>query len=267
MQVYHAVHPTQAKAFDTEALRNHFLIENCYQPDQIRLSYTLYDRMVVGGAMPVTKELELTTYEVLKSAYFLERREMGILNVGEPGVVKADGVDYTLAFMDLIYLPKGTQSVSFSSTSGENPARFYILSCPAHVEKRIAVEMGSPQTANERKIYKYIYLEGVESCQLVMGLTILNPGSVWNTMPAHTHDRRMEAYHYFNLPDDQRVFHFMGEPAQLRPLVCKEGSVVLSPPWSIHAGAGTTSYSFIWGMAGENLNYADMDMVPISQLC
>ena len=275
MNVYHAVHPAQAKNFDTQQLREHFLIEDCYRPDEVCLNYTLYDRMIVGGAMPVNNLVELPNYPILKSSYFLERREMGVLNVGEVGTIEVDGSTYELDYMDLIYLPKGAEGICFASKIAATPAKFYILSCPAHTSHSITtqkfadlkpMELGASQTANERKIYKYIHLEGIKSCQLVMGLTILSPGSIWNTMPAHTHDRRMEAYHYFNLPDDQRIFHLMGEPQEIRPLICKNASIVLSPPWSIHSGAGTTSYSFIWGMAGENLNYADMDLVPISQL-
>ena len=270
-----AIGPRETAQLDTAGLRAHFLIENIFTPGAIELTYTHYDRMLVGGAMPTAAPLPLPCPDSLKARYFLERRELGALNVGGPGRITVDGTAYELGPQDCLYVGRGSQQVSFESQDAANPARFYLLSAPAHhaypTARRTQAEatpvaMGSPETANERTIYKYIYGEGLPSCQLVMGLTQLKPGSVWNTMPAHVHDRRMEAYLYFNLPEGQRVLHLMGEPQETRPLWVSNEQAILSPPWSIHTGCGTSAYAFIWGMAGENLEYTDMDAVALADL-
>ncbi|MDQ3682051.1 MAG: 5-dehydro-4-deoxy-D-glucuronate isomerase, partial [Bacteroidota bacterium] len=234
-----------------------------------------YDRMIVGGIVPVGDPLTLVTYNALKSDYFLERREMGIINIGGEGQVMVGTNTYSLNKLDCLYLGKGTQKVNFVSNSAEQPAHFFILSAPAHQTypnilmkntESTSVVLGALNTANERIIYKYIHQDGIKSCQLVMGLTVLKEGSVWNTMPAHTHNRRMEVYCYFDLAQDQRVFHFMGEPQQTKHLVIANNEAVISAPWSIHSGCGTTNYSFIWGMAGENQSFTDMDFIAINDL-
>ncbi|MBC6992052.1 5-dehydro-4-deoxy-D-glucuronate isomerase [Hymenobacter sp. BT491] len=272
MKQYIAVSPRETAQMNTAELRAHFLIETLFVPGSVELAYTHYDRMLVGGAVPQgTEALTLPCPDTLKANYFLERRELGILNIGTAGQVTVDGTVYDLGEQDCLYVGKGSREVSFS---GEG-ARYYLLSAPAHKEypttvrtqaEATPVELGSQETANQRTIYKYIYNEGIPSCQLVMGLTQLKPGSVWNTMPAHVHDRRMEAYLYFNLPAGQRVLHLMGEPQQTRPLWVSNEQAILSPPWSIHTGCGTAAYTFIWGMAGENLEYTDMDPVPLDSL-
>jgi len=219
--------------------------------------------------------VELPPYDNLKTDYFLERRELGVINVGGTGSVVVDGVAYNVATLDGLYVGKGSRNVSFQSDAAAEPARFFLMSAPAHYAHPTAklaredanpTRLGARETANERTIYKYIHAGGLASCQLVMGLTVLEPGSVWNTMPAHVHDRRMEAYCYFDLHPDHRVFHLMGPPDQTRHLVVANHQAVISPPWSIHSGCGTTNYSFIWGMAGENMDFADMDFAPISSL-
>jgi len=225
--------------------------------------------------MPTEASLALPNPESLKASYFLERRELGALNVGGAGEIVVDGTTYALGSQDCLYVGKGSQQVEFRSADAASPARFYLLSAPAHKEypttlrtqaEATPVEMGALETANQRTIYKYIFNEGIASCQLVMGLTQLKPGSVWNTMPSHVHDRRMEAYLYFNLPQGQRVLHMLGEPSETRPLWVSNEQAILSPPWSIHTGCGTSAYAFIWGMAGENLEYTDMDPVALPDL-
>jgi len=219
--------------------------------------------------------LELPVYENLRADYFLERRELGVINVGGDGKVSVDGTEYEVNRLDAVYVGKGSKSVIFSSVSAENPAKFFLYSVPAHKEyphqlvkkeNAFPTTVGSKDTANERTIYKYIHLEGARSCQMVMGLTILSTGSVWNTMPSHVHDRRMESYFYFDVPEDQVVFHFMGQPQETRHLVVQNHQAIISPPWSIHSGGGTSNYGFIWAMAGENLVYSDMDAVAIKDL-
>ena len=260
---------------NTSQLREHFLVASLMKADAINLTYSHYDRVIVGGAMPVTAEIVLETHDALKAEYFLERREIGIINVGGDGEIVADGNKFSLRKLDCLYLGKGTKQVTFKSLKASDPAKYYLLSSPAHQvypaqlmkrEDASPTDMGSLQTANNRTIYKYIHADGLKSCQLVMGLTILKEGSVWNTMPAHTHDRRMEAYFYFDVPESHVVFHFMGQPQETRHLVISNYDAVLSPPWSIHSGSGTSNYSFILGMAGENYVYTDMDLVAIKEL-
>ncbi|GEO07592.1 4-deoxy-L-threo-5-hexosulose-uronate ketol-isomerase [Segetibacter aerophilus] len=260
---------------NTQELRDNFLIENLMVDDEVKLVYSHYDRVIIGGAKPVTKTLSLETHAELRADFFLERREMGIINVGGNGVVEADGETHNLSRLDCLYIGKGVKSVTFRSEEAGTPAIFYLLSAPAHMtyptrklskEEATPTTIGDPSTSNRRTIYKYIHSEGIKSCQLVMGLTVLDKGSVWNTMPSHTHTRRMEAYFYFDVQEGQAVFHFMGEPQQTRHLVLQNNSAIISPPWSIHSGCGTANYGFIWGMAGENYNYTDMDPVAIPDI-
>ena len=275
MKIRFAISPNEAKQFNTEQLRENFLAENLMQDDAIQLTYTHYDRVIVGGAKPVNKTIALPNDEELKAAYFLERRELGIINVGGAGIVMADGKEFAISKLDCVYLGKGTKEVKFKSTSKKEPALFYLLSAPAHhsypnklmkKEKATPVELGAVATSNKRTVYKYIHLDGIKSCQLVMGLTVLENGSVWNSVPPHTHTRRMEIYFYFDVAEQHRVFHFMGETQQTRHIVMSNLEAVISPPWSTHFGCGTGNYGFIWGMAGENLVYTDMDAVPIITL-
>jgi 4-deoxy-L-threo-5-hexosulose-uronate ketol-isomerase len=275
MEQRFAIGPRETAGLNTAGLREHFLIENIFTPGSIELTYTHYDRMIVGGAQPLETALPLPNPGNLKANYFLERRELGALNVGGAGQIVVDGTTYDLGNQDCLYVGKGSQQVEFRSVNAAEPAKFYLLSAPAHKEYPTArrtqaeatpVEMGALETANQRTIYKYIFNEGLPSCQLVMGLTQLKPGSVWNTMPSHVHDRRMEAYLYFNLPQGQRVLHMLGEPQETRPLWVSNEQAILSPPWSIHTGCGSSAYAFIWGMAGENLEYTDMDPVALADL-
>ena len=270
-----AIGPRETATLNTSGIREHFLIENLFVAGEISLTYTHYDRMIVGGAQPDGKALSLPCPEALKAGYFLERRELGVLKVGGAGQVRVGNATYDLGDQDCLYVGMGAADVRFSSLNAATPAKFYLLSAPAHhaypttlrtQAEATPVEMGAVETANRRTIYKYIYAEGIQSCQLVMGLTQLQAGSVWNTMPSHTHDRRMEAYLYFNLPEGQRVLHLLGEPTETRPLWVNNEQAILSPPWSIHTGCGTSAYAFIWGMAGENREYTDMDAVPLDAL-
>ena len=275
MQIRFANSPEETRAMSTEALRKNYLIHNLFTDDQINLTYSHYDRMIVGGAKPVTQKIMLPNPAELRANFFLERREMGIINVGGPGEVIADGVTYTIHKMDCVYVGRSTKEVLFQSIDANHPAHFYILSSPAHhnyptalctKEQAQPVQLGEIATSNKRTIYKYIHVEGIQSCQLVMGLTILEEGSVWNSVPPHTHTRRMEVYFYFDVPNSHRVFHFMGEPQATQHLVVANHDAVLSAPWSMHFGCGTSNYGFIWGMAGENLVYSDMDPAPIDTL-
>lgn len=275
MRSIYSVHPEDFKTYQTARIREQFLLDGIVKANQINCVYTHYDRMIVGAANPVDKELELENYPNLKADYFLQRREIGIINVAGDGQIIVDGQIYAVNKLDCLYIGKGIKSVKFLSVNSSNPAVFYILSCPAHTnypttlltnEKAVKVNAGDPSKANRRTINKYIHAEGIQSCQLVMGLTILSDGSVWNTMPAHVHDRRMEAYFYFDVQQGQRVFHYMGEADETRHIVMANYEAVVSPPWSIHSGSGTASYSFIWGMAGENLDYTDMDVLKIEDL-
>jgi 4-deoxy-L-threo-5-hexosulose-uronate ketol-isomerase len=275
MQIYQAISQREAQGFNTQQLRDNFLIESIFKNNEITMYYTHYDRVVLGGVMPINSAISLPTYDNLKSDYFLERREIGIINVGGDGEIAVDGKTFSLSKLDALYIAKGSKSVVFTSNNIENPSQFFLFSAPGHhayetrkmsKEEATPVNMGSPETANERTIYKYIHRDGIESCQVVMGLTVLKSGSIWNTMPAHVHDRRMEAYLYFDVKPDHRVFHLMGQPQETRHMVVANHQAILSPPWSIHSGAGTSNYSFIWAMAGENMDFTDMDFANISEL-
>jgi 4-deoxy-L-threo-5-hexosulose-uronate ketol-isomerase len=267
--------PVRYPRMTTSELRESFLIDSLYEPGTIQLVYVDLDRAVVGIAAPEASALQLPVDDELKASYFTERRELGALNIGGSGTVTVDGKTYALDNLDCLYIGKGSREISFASTDKTSPAIFYILSYPAHtahpttlIRKAEAnpTELGSLETCNRRTIYKYIFLDGAKSCQLVMGVTHLHPGSAWNTMPPHTHMRRSEIYMYFNLPEDAKVFHLMGPGDETRHLVIKNREVAVSPGWSIHAGAGTGAYSFCWGMGGENQDYGDMDPVPIQGL-
>jgi 4-deoxy-L-threo-5-hexosulose-uronate ketol-isomerase len=275
MEVRFQQSPKETSQMNTQELRENFLMEQLVQDGKINLVYSHYDRVIVGGAKPLQQPLQLETDPELRAEYFLERREIGIINVGGAGQVIADGVTYDVQKLDCVYLGKGTKQVSLASVNAKEPAVFYLLSSPAHQtypntkftkEQALPAEMGSQATANKRTIYKYIHADGIQSAQLVMGLTILTEGNVWNTMPSHVHTRRMEAYFYFDVQADQRVFHFMGQPTETRHLLVANHQAIVSPPWSIHSGCGTASYGFIWGMAGENYTYTDMDPAPLADL-
>ncbi|WP_179009009.1 5-dehydro-4-deoxy-D-glucuronate isomerase [Winogradskyella forsetii] len=271
----YASSPEAVKKYDTQQLRNEFLIQNVLKKDTIEWVYTHYDRFMVAGVVPETKSVNLEAIDPLKADFFLERRELGIINIGDSGSVSVDGTIYTLERKEALYIGQGNKEVVFSSKSSENPAKFYLNSTPAHKaypNKKIGtedvevIELGAPETANARTLRKYIVNSVVDVCQLQMGMTTIKVGSSWNTMPAHVHDRRMEVYFYFEVPEDQAVCHFMGEPQETRHIWMANGEAVISPPWSIHSGSGTSNYSFIWGMAGENLDYGDMDVCKINEL-
>lgn len=271
----YAHNPRDYASYDTERLREEFLVPVLFEADTVRLTYTHVDRMIVGGIMPVEKVVLLETVDALRSEYFLERRELGLINIGGPGVVEVDGNRYEVDSKEAIYVGRGSCEVKVSSNEKSNPAKFYLNSTPAHREcptKKVGqvdarvLEMGSGETCNQRVIRQLLVKEVVETCQLQMGMTELAPGSVWNTMPAHTHSRRMEAYMYFNVPEGQAVCHFMGPPQQTRNIWMANEQAVISPTWSLHSGVGTSNYTFIWGMAGENLDYTDMDFVQPNQL-
>ena len=275
MQVRFQNSPKETSQMNTQQQRENFLIQNLMEPGSIQLTYTHYDRMIVGGVVPGAAAISLTTEEELKAKYFLERREMGIINVGGKGTVTADGVAYEIEKLEAVYLGKGTQDVSFSSSTPDAPAMFYLLSVPAHQNypnkkmtkaEAAPVNLGDISTSNKRTIYKYIHNDGIQSCQLVMGLTVLDEGSVWNSVPPHTHTRRMETYFYFDLNEAHRVMHFFGEPQETRHLVIANNEAVVSPPWSMHFGVGTVNYGFIWGMAGENKEFTDMDQVAVAAI-
>jgi 4-deoxy-L-threo-5-hexosulose-uronate ketol-isomerase len=271
----YAVHPADFKQYDTKRIRQEFLIENVMVEGKISLTYSHYDRYMVGGAVPVNEPLALEPIDSMKASYFLERREMGIINVGGSGRIITENETFNLEFKDALYLGKGTKNVVFESADPQKPAHFYINSAPAHKEfpnKQVTLadanvlQMGSAKTSNERQINQLLINKIVPTCQLQMGMTELKEGSVWNTMPPHTHDRRMEAYFYFNVPEGQAVCHFMGETDETRHIWMKNEQAVLSPAWSIHSAAGTANYIFIWGMAGENLDYGDMDVCQPDEL-
>ena len=267
-QVRQASHPQDVKNYDTTRLREHFLIEKLFTGDEVNMVYSLYDRLIVGGAMPVKEPLELANIDPLKAPFFLHRRELGIVNVGGAGTVTVDNAVYTLDYKEALYVGQGDRKVVFASKDPSKPAHFYFNSAPAHTnypdkkitkENAIIVELGSPTTCNHRILNKLIVREILPTCQLQMGMTELQTGSVWNTMPPHVHDRRMEAYFYFEVPQDQAVCHFMGEIKETRHIWMQNEQAVISPMWSIHSAAATANYTFIWGMGGENLDYGDMD--------
>lgn len=268
-------HPEDAKQYGTEKLRREFLVETLMVPGEINLVYSMNDRYIVGGAVPVAENLELTTIDPLKSEYFCDRRELGIINVGGDATIQVDGVDYDLNYKDALYVGAGSKNITLISKNGEQPAHLYFNSAPAHHSypcKRVTLadadvmELGAPEQSNARKINKLLVNSVVETCQLQMGMTELKPGSVWNTMPVHLHSRRMEAYFYFEVPEGQAVCHFMGDPKETRHIWMQNEQAVISPPWSIHSAAGTNNYIFIWGMAGENLDYGDMDIFQPNEL-
>ncbi len=274
MEIRYAHHPEDFKTYTTEKMRQQFLIPSVMVPGEITLVYSHVDRIIAGGIVPI-EPLALKAGKEMGVSFFLERRELGIINVGPQGTVTLDGETHILDNTDGLYVGLGVKEVLFSSSDPKNPARFYINSTPAHKEfpttkilrKDIQpAALGSLAQSNERKIYKYIHPLGVKSCQLVMGMTALETGSMWNTMPTHTHERRMEVYFYFNMPEDSVVFHMMGQPQETRHLVIRNEQAAISPSWSIHSGVGTVNYTFIWGMAGENQTFDDMDHVPMSVL-
>ncbi|BAR52292.1 4-deoxy-L-threo-5-hexosulose-uronateketol-isomerase [Tannerella forsythia KS16] len=274
-ELRYAAHPDDAKAYDTQRLRKDFLIEKIFVPNEVNMVYSMYDRMVVGGAMPTGETLRLEAIDPLKQPVFLMRRELGIYNVGGKGSVKVGDDVFELDYKEALYVGSGDREVYFESLDGNRPAKFYFNSATAHrnypdkkVTKAnaIVMELGSLESSNHRRINKMIVNEVLPTCQLQMGMTELAVGSVWNTMPAHVHSRRMEAYFYFEVPEDQAVCHFMGEPNETRHIWMRGDQAVLSPEWSIHSGAATSNYTFIWGMAGENLDYGDQDFSKITEL-
>ena len=272
---HYAVHPDHYKTLDTAQLREQFAMEKLFSDNEIHLYYTHYDRYIAGGIMPVSKVITMPTIDEIKAPYFLERREMGVINVGGAGSVTVDGTTYELEYKDALYIGKGSESITFASNNADAPAKFYMNSTPAHhafPTKKIGkdqanhIELGSLETSNHRTVIQMIVSSIVETCQLQMGMTELKPGSVWNTMPAHTHERRMEVYFYFELGTENAVSHFMGPIDETRHIFLHNEQAVVSPPYSIHCGAGTSNYTFIWGMAGENLDYGDMDTAKYTEL-
>ncbi|WP_172370248.1 5-dehydro-4-deoxy-D-glucuronate isomerase [Sporosarcina jiandibaonis] len=275
METRYANHPEEIKTYNTDELREHFLVEKLFEAGKVHLTYTHVDRMIFGGVTPANEELTIKLDKELGVTYFLERRELGIINIGGAGSIVLDGEEIKMDRRDGLYVGRGTKEVLFRSDDANNPAKFYINSAPAHhtypttkidINNIKPLEMGEPGTLNERKIYQYVHPNNCESCQLQMGLTMLQPGSVWNTMPCHTHERRMEVYLYFDMEPETRVFHFMGQPDETRHLVMKNEQAAISPSWSIHTGTATNNYTFIWGMCGENITYDDMDHVAMEDL-
>ena len=276
MDVRYSPDPATYRTMDTAALRRHFLVESLFVPDELPMVYSDVDRSITGSAVPLKAELRLVaSKKEMAAEYFLERRELGIINVGGSGAVRCDGTVHTLRQKDGLYVGRGVREVTFTSDDEKKPAWFYFVSFPAHAEwptvhapfdKATPTRLGTAQDANRRTIYKYIHGGAIRSCQLVMGLTELEEGSVWNTMPVHTHQRRSEIYMYFNLPDGAMVFHLLGEPTETKHLVVQNGQAVISPSWSIHSGVGTRNYSFIWAMGGENQEFDDMDWVDMKAL-
>jgi 4-deoxy-L-threo-5-hexosulose-uronate ketol-isomerase len=267
--------PREVERMNTAELRANFLAESLMVTGKSNFIYSHYDRMVLGAIVPSTRAINLSNYDTLKSKFFLERREMGIINIGGKGTIVVDGKTYKMDKLTCLYLGRGTKKVSFKSVGKKNYAKYFIFSAPAHMtyptvlctkEKATPVTIGSGKTSNHRTIFKYIHGDGIKSCQVVMGLTVLKEGSVWNTMPAHTHDRRSEVYFYFDVSKDQGVMHFMGQPQETRHLWIQNEQAVISPPWSIHSGSGTSNYSFIWAMGGENQDFSDMDFIPLNKL-
>ena len=275
MRTIHPTHPQDFQSYNTQQIRERYLLDKLVQEDKIESAYTHYDRMIIGAANPVNTALSLETDEQLKSDFFLSRREIGIINIAGNGTITVDDIAYNLEKLDCLYIGKGNKKILFASDDKSNAAKFIFFSCPAHHEYPVQLmkssnatpaELGSSETANHRVINKYIHLDGLKSCQLVLGVTNFKPGSLWNTMPCHTHERRMESYFYFDIPQNQRVLHLMGEPQETRHLFINNEEAIVSPSWSIHSGVGTSSYSFIWAMAGENMHFTDMDAVNILDL-
>jgi 4-deoxy-L-threo-5-hexosulose-uronate ketol-isomerase len=275
MEIRQAVHPEQARQFDTNELCKHFLITELFRSDKTKLVYTYYDRLIIGGACPLNSLSLKIDEKMIGSSYILERRELGIINIGAKGTISVDGKKYELETRDGLYVGMGARDIIFSSVSQDKPAKFYLNCAPAHksypttkitFKQAEPLHLGSIENSNKRTIYKYFHPDGVKSCQLVMGMTLLEPNNVWNTMPAHTHNRRIEAYMYFDIPGDEVVFQIMGEPSETRHIIVRNEEVVLHPSWSIHSGVGTKNYSFIWGMVGENQTFSDMDAIPMSEL-
>ena len=275
MEIRYASNNKDAKNYDTQRLRDEYLIENLFMENKIKLVYSHIDRIIVGGIFPITEKIKLKGGKELGSNFFLERRELGVINIGGPGIIILDDEEFSLNNKDAIYVGLGIKEVFFKSLDIKNPAKFYLNSAPAHckyptalitLEKARKVKMGDISTSNKRIINQYIHPDVCKSCQLVMGMTVLEDGSVWNSMPAHTHDRRMEVYFYFDMNENTRIFHFMGEPNETRHIIMKNEEAVISPSWSIHSGAGTASYAFIWGMAGENQTFTDMDHIEMKDL-
>jgi 4-deoxy-L-threo-5-hexosulose-uronate ketol-isomerase len=286
MELRTASSPKDVKYYTTERLREEFLIDDLFQPDIIKLVYSHIDRIITGSAVPVKEVLKLTAGDELRAKYFCERRELGVINIGGAGVITIDGREYQVAYKEGMYIGMGSKEITFASVDTSNPAKFYLNSAPAHrtcptvlikpngtpeegvviVKDCNKVELGSLEGSNHRTICKYILPGQVESCQLEMGMTKLEPGSVWNTMPCHTHDRRMEVYLYFDMPEDALVMHYMGEPQETRHIIMRNEQAVISPSWSIHSGCGTQAYTFIWGMVGENQDFDDMDHCAMKDL-
>ena len=275
MQSINAIDPRSYGRMSTDELRAAFLVGDLFQPGRLTLRHWETDRTVIGGAVPTQEPLGLGVGKELAASHFCERRELGVINLGGNGAIEADGNRYELGSLDCLYVGRGTRDVRFASQNAARPAAFYLLSYPAHTAYPTTLArhddingtaLGSAETANDRVLYKFIHPEGIRSCQLVMGVTLLKSGSVWNTMPPHTHTRRSEVYLYFNVPENAAVFHFLGQPQETRHLIVRDRQAVLSPPWSIHSGAGTDSYGFVWGMGGENQDFADVDPAPLSQL-
>ncbi len=275
MELRTASNPRDVKAYDTTRLREEFLIDDLFHPDEVKMVYSHIDRIITGSAVPVSGPLTLDAGDELRAEYFLQRRELGVINIGGEGVVTVDGVSYELRYKDGLYVGMGSRDIRLESKDASQPAKFYFNSAPAHKtyptvyirpENCVRVELGTMEESNHRTICKYILPGQVESCQLVMGMTSLKPGSVWNTMPCHTHDRRMEVYLYFELPQDAIVMHYMGEPTETRHIVMRNEQAVISPSWSIHSASATRAYTFIWGMVGENKDFDDMDAVAMSDI-
>lgn len=274
--IRYAANPKDVKLYDTNRLREDFLIKNLWVANEANMTYSMYDRMIVGGIFPVNEPIQLETINPLKANFFLERREIGIVNVGgDDGIINVDGESFNLKYKEALYIGAGKKEITFISTNKNNPTKFYFNSTPAHhsfptrlitQEEMIKVELGSLEDCNHRVINKMIVRDNVETCQLQMGMTELKTGSVWNTMPAHVHDRRMEAYYYFEIPENQTICHFLGEAQETRHLFMHNEQAVLSPEWSIHSAAATHNYTFIWGMGGENLDYGDVDQIEITAL-
>ena len=271
----YANHPEDSKHYTTEDLRKHYLMETVFVADEVNLMYSHVDRVIAGGIMPVETEVKLEGCKELGSEFFLERRELGLINIGGSGKVVLDGVEYKMASKDGLYVGMGVKEITFISDSAENPAKYYVNSAPAHVAyptvkidiaNANAVHLGDLENSNKRTIFQYVHPAVCKSCQLLMGMTVLDPNNMWNTMPTHTHERRMEVYFYFNMDENARVFHLMGQPHETRHIVMANEQAVISPSWSIHSGVGTKNYTFIWGMAGENQTFTDMDHIAMDQL-